>query len=521
MRLIPAAARALVATVAVVALAACTSSGGSSGPSPVPIPSVVSSAGSVVPVPPATAAPTPDLTTYYGQKLTWDRCGDPFECSELTVPLDYDKPGGKSIKLAVIRLKASGKRLGSLLVNPGGPGASGVDYARAARTQFGEPLREAFDIVGFDPRGVGDSAPVRCLTSSQLDAYFAADPTPDDAVEERQFVARQKAFSAGCENKSGALLPHISTVDAARDMDVLRAALGDKHLYYLGASYGTYLGATYAGLFPSRVGRLVLDGALDPTLTNEELLLGQTKGFQVAFDSFVADCAKHSDCPLPKDEAAAEAKIAGLLKSLDATPIPTGQPRRPLTEGLAVLGISEAMYAPEYLSQLLRTGLGQAFAGDGSTLLRLSDFYTERSAKGAYPNLLEANLAINCIDKGSDSTIADVQKVKPDFTKASAVFGPALAWGDIACTGWSVPPNPSGPIHAKGAAPILVVGTTRDPATPYAWAQALASQLDSGRLLTFDGDGHTGYNRGSSCINRAVEKYLVGGVLPPEGLVCT
>ena len=482
---------------------------------------MASSGGSVVSVPPATAAPTPDLSRYYAQQLTWKGCGGSFECTTLTVPLDYAKPGGQDIRLAVIRLKASGKRLGSLLVNPGGPGASGVASARAARVQFGEPLRETFDIVGFDPRGVGDSAPVRCLSGSRLDSYFAGDPTPDNATEEKQYLAAQKAFSAGCEDKSGELLPYVSTIDAARDMDVLRAALGDKHMYYLGSSYGTYLGATYAGLFPSRVGRLVLDGALDPTLTNQQLLLGQTKGFQVAFDSFVADCAKHSDCPLPKGQAAAEAKIAGLLRSLDANPIPTGQRGRPLTEGLATLGISEAMYAPEYFSQLLRSGLRQAFAGDGSTLLRLADFYTERAANGTYPNLLEANLAVNCVDKGSDSTVADVEQVKPDFIKASPVFGPALAWGDVACAGWPVAAHRSVAIHAKGAAPILVVGTTRDPATPYAWARALASQLDSGRLLTFDGDGHTGYNRGSSCINRAVEKYLIQGVLPAEGLVCT
>jgi pimeloyl-ACP methyl ester carboxylesterase len=504
---------AALAVAGLLGLSACTSSGTSSGPTPVPVDPTAT--GAIV-----TVAPTPDLSSYYAQKLKWSGCGDSFQCAKLTVPLDYAHPGHDDIQLAVIRLKASGHRLGSLLVNPGGPGASGVQYAREARSQFTAPLRKVFDIVGFDPRGVGASAPVRCLSGPQIDAFVASDPTPDTPTEQQALLGLDRSFVAGCEQLSGKLLPYVATVDAARDMDVLRAALRDPKLYYLGASYGTYLGATYAGLFPTRVGRLVLDGALDPTLTQEALLLGQAKGFQVALDSFIASCAKISGCPLPSDQQAAEAKIAALLKALDATPEPTGQAGRPLTEGLATLGISEALYAPDIFDNTLRAGLQQAFAGNGSTLLRLADAYTYRQPNGSYPNLLEANVAIDCADKGSGSTVADVERVLPEFTEASPVFGPALAWAVISCIGWPVKPQPIAPIHAPGAPPILVIGTTRDPATPYAWAQALASQLDSGRLLTFDGDGHTAYNRGSSCINRAVEDYLVQGVLPANGLVC-
>jgi pimeloyl-ACP methyl ester carboxylesterase len=506
-------------SVGLLALSACTSSGSGSGPTPVPagsIPGASVSAGTAA----ATAAPSPDLARYYAQKLKWSGCGGSFQCSKLTVPLDYAHPSNGDIQLSGIRLKASGHRLGSLVFNPGGPGVSVFPYIQGARSQFTAPLRQTFDIVGFDPRGVGASAPVHCLSGRELDAYTAQDPTPDTPAEVQAFVASMQLFAHGCEKLSGKLLPHVSTGDAARDMDVLRAALGDPRLYYLGASYGTYLGATYAGLFPSRVGRLVLDGAIDPTLTNEQLILGQAKGFQVALDSFIADCAKRSDCPLPNGEPAAEDRIAALLKSLDGTPEPSGQAGRPLTEGLAVLGIGEALYAPEFFGTLLRTGLQQAFSGNGATLMRLADFYTERNANGSYSNLLEANVAINCADKGSDSSVTDVQRVLPDFVNASPVFGPALAWADIVCSDWPVHPQAAAPIHAPGAAPILVIGTTRDPATPYAWAQSLASQLASGRLLTFDGDGHTGYNRGSSCINRAVESYLVQGVLPAKGLVC-
>ena len=311
------------------------------------------------------------------------------------------------------------------------------------------------------------------------------------------------------------MLPYVSTEDTARDMDVIRAALGDEKLSYLGASYGTYLGAVYAGLFPDRVGRLVLDGALDPSLDGIETGKGQLVGFQQAFDSFVADCAKHDDCPLPADAAAAGRRIADFYLELDESPIPTFDPARPLTEGLANLGIGEALYAPEYFWEPLRTGLAQAFGGDGSTLLQLADLYTDRKDDGSFGNLLEANIAINCLDKGSLSTLEEAAALVPDYEKLSPVFGAGFAWGTITCREWPYPPVAEvAPIAAEGAAPILVVGTTRDPATPYVWAEALADQLASGVLLTYDGDGHTAYNRGNACINRAVEAYLVAGNRP-------
>jgi pimeloyl-ACP methyl ester carboxylesterase len=297
--------------------------------------------------------------------------------------------------------------------------------------------------------------------------------------------------------------------------------MGDEQLSYLGASYGTYLGAVYAGLFPQRVGRLVLDGALDPSLDGIETGKGQLAGFQQAFDSFVLDCAKHADCPLPADPAAAGQRIAEFFQQVDQSPLPTFDTARPLTEGLANLGIGEALYAPEYFWEPLRQGLTQAFAGDGSTLLQLSDLYTDRKSDGSYGNLLEANIAINCLDKGSLKSLAEAEALVPVYQKLSPVFGAGFAWGSISCRDWPYPPEAaSEPIHAKGAAPILVVGTTRDPATPYVWAQSLAKQLDSGVLLTFDGDGHTAYNRGNACINRAVEGYLVSGIVPADGTTC-
>ncbi len=502
-----AAARVTVAALVGLALAGC--SGGD--PDPVPLPSVSLTS----------PAPSADLARYYDQQPTWTGCGGDFQCATVTVPRDWGSPGDGDLDVPVIRLPATGKRIGSLLVNPGGPGVSGVNYARQARAQFTAPVRAAYDIVGFDPRGTGENSPVRCLPSSQLDAFFAADPTPDDAAEEQNLLRSLTELTDGCQSKSGAILPFVSTEDTARDMDVVRAAMGDEQLSYLGASYGTYLGAVYAGLFPQRVGRLVLDGALDPSLDGIETGKGQLAGFQQAFDSFAADCARHDDCPLPADPDAAGQRIAEFFREVDQHPLPTFDAARPLTEGLANLGIGEALYAPEYFWEPLRQGLAQAFAGDGSTLLQLSDLYTDRKSDGSYGNLLEANIAINCLDKGSLKTLAQAEALVPEYEKLSPVFGAGFAWGSISCRDWPYPPEAaSQPIHAKGAAPILVVGTTRDPATPYVWAQSLAEQLDSGVLLTFNGDGHTAYNRGNACINRAVEGYLVSGVVPPDGTSC-
>jgi pimeloyl-ACP methyl ester carboxylesterase len=490
-------------------LAACTSD----DPTPAAIPSSST----------ALSAPPADLEPYYSQTLTWTDCGDTFQCSTVTVPRNWAEPTAGDLQVAVIKLPASKpkERIGSLLVNPGGPGVSGVEYARAARTQITAPVREAYDIIGFDPRGTGATDPVKCLSDDKLGAYFAADPTPDDDAEQRQLLASIDDLTKGCEQESGAILPYVSTEDTARDMDVIRASLGDERLSYLGASYGTYLGAVYAGLFPERVGRLVLDGALDPTLDAVATGKGQLQGFQQAFDSFVADCAKHKDCPLPADPVAAGQRVAELYKQVDATPLPTFDAARPLTEGLASLGIGEALYAPEYFWEPLRNGLKQAFSGDGSTLLQLADLYTDRKDDGSYSNLLEANVAINCLDKGSLKTVEEAKALVPEYEKLSPVFGAGFAWGSISCRDWPYPPVASNaPITADGAAPIVVIGTTRDPATPYAWAQSLASQLSSGVLLTFDGDGHTGYNRGSACINRAVESYLVAGTVPKANTTC-
>ncbi|UQX01730.1 alpha/beta hydrolase [Streptomyces sp. RerS4] len=467
------------------------------------------------------------LSPYYEQKLSWRDCGVPgFQCATLKAPLDYANPGsGQDLDLAVARKAATGpgKRLGSLLVNPGGPGGSGIGYLQAyAGIGYPAAVRARYDMVSFDPRGVSRSTPVECLTGPQMDRFTQVDQTPDDQTERTRLVTAFKEFAAGCEERSRRVLPHVSTVDAARDMDMLRAVLGDAKLNYVGASYGTLLGATYADLFPKRVGRLVLDGAMDPSRPALELNRDQTEGFETAFRSFATNCAKQSDCPLGQgDPDAVAQRLKEFFRKLDAQPVPSGDPARPLGETLATTGVIAALYDESAWPQL-REALKEAMNGDGAPLLALADGYYEREADGSYANLMYANAAVNCLDQPAAFAGPEaVDAALPSFEKASPVFGAGLAWASLNCAYWPVKATGTAkPLAAKGAAPIVVVGTTRDPATPYKWAQALADQLDSGTLLTYDGDGHTAYGRGSACVDTAVNRYLLEGRAPSNGTRC-
>ncbi|MGX1543765.1 alpha/beta hydrolase [Streptomyces adustus] len=471
------------------------------------------------------------LASYYRQKLSWRACGVPgFECASMKAPLDYADPAAGDVKLAVARKKATGPgtRLGSLLVNPGGPGGSAIDYLQQyAGIGYPTDVRARYDMVAVDPRGVGRSEPIVCFDGPQMDAYTQTDVTPDDQREVGTLVTAFKKFAEGCGRNSPRLLRHVSTVEAARDMDILRALLGDEKLHYLGASYGTLLGATYAGLYPERVGRMVLDGALDPELSSYRTNLEQTEGFETAFQSFAKDCVRQPDCPLESKDKTPEQigdSLKAFLQKLDAHPIPTGDPDgRKLGEALATTGVITAMYDQGSWQQL-REALDSAMKdNDGAGLLALSDTYYERDSKGHYSNLMFANAAVNCLDlPPAFNGPAQVEQALPAFEKASPVFGPTLAWSALNCAYWPV--KHTGEAHriqAQGAPPIVVVGTTRDPATPYRWAQALAAQLSSGRLLTYAGDGHTAYGRGSKCIDSSIDTFLLDGTPPTEGKRCS
>ncbi|WP_153813596.1 alpha/beta hydrolase [Streptomyces sp. SUK 48] len=488
---------------------------------------VAASAPVLAPLPRAIPAA---LAPYYTQRLTWRDCGAPgFQCATMKAPLDYDRPGAGDVRLAVTRKAATGKGkpLGSLLVNPGGPGGSAVGYLQQyAGAGYPAEVRARYAMVAMDPRGVARSEPVECLDDRQMDTYTQTDVTPDDRAEQNAAVAADQKFAQACGAHSARLLRHVSTVEVARDMDVLRAALGDAKLNYVGASYGTFLGATYAGLFPSRVGRVVLDGALDPSLDSRTVNLEQARGFETAFQAFTRDCLRRTDCPLggrATTQAGAADHLRAFFRRLDGHPVATGDgDGRKLGEALATTGVIAAMYDEGAWSQL-RAALTSAMKGDGAALLALSDSYYERDASGHYSNLMMANNAVNCLDLPPAFTGPEqLRQAQAAFEKASPVFGEGLAWSSLNCAYWPV--RATGEPHritAKGAAPIVVVGTTRDPATPYRWARSLAGQLSSGHLLTYAGDGHTAFLRGSTCVDSAIDTYLLHGTPPTPGKRCS
>ncbi|QIX28219.1 alpha/beta fold hydrolase [Nocardioides sp. JQ2195] len=468
----------------------------------------------------ARTAPDPALQSFYDQTIAWEPCGA-NECATLEVPLDYEDPAGSTIELNLLKRPADdpSAKVGNLVVNPGGPGAPGTSYAEQADFAFGDPLRSAFDIIGFDPRGTGESSPVDCLSDTDLDAYLAEDPSPDTKAEVRHFRDWSLRMGKGCQRLSGDVAAHVSTVEAARDMDVLRAALDDDKLTYFGASYGTKLGATYADLFPERSGRLVLDGAVDVSLTSKELSLGQAAGFERALTAYVDDCLA-DDCYLGTTRKEALATIKGFLDEVDAEPIEVGD--RDLKIGNAFYGIVVTLYNDEYWS-ILDSALGHALEGDATELLRLADVYASRNASGGYDdNSSEAIWAINCQDDPTYTPVGKIPATFPEFRKASPTFGDVFAWGMEGCEGYLGPkPEKRKPITARGADPLLVVGTTRDPATPYEWAESLAKQLGPALLVTRDGDGHTGYNMGSDCVDDMIEGYLIEGDVPDGDVDCS
>ncbi len=455
---------------------------------------------------------------FYSQELDWSGCGDGLQCADVTVPLDWDAPEGATIDLAMIRLPASGRRIASLLGNPGGPGASGVEYLRAAADSYGKALRSSFDIVYWDTRGTGESAPVTCLPNSALDEFYATDATPDTPAEEEAFVNDSQAYAQACEKNSGPVLDHVDTISTARDMDVMRAALGDETMVYLGASYGTFLGAWYAELFPWRVGRLVLDGAVDPSLTSAQYAEGQAMGFARAVQAYVDDCLTEADCPLRGSRQDAYAQLDRLMARVDEQPLPTSS--RPLTQALLVTGLVQGMYSQQ-LWPLVTDALTEAMNGDGTSMLLLADLYLDRGEEGTYGPTLQQLAPIYCLDHAETRTVEEIAADAVRLETEYPPFGDDIGWGSLGCALWPVEAVvPTQKLAARGAGPILVVGTTQDPATPYEWAQGLAEQLSSGVLLTREGEGHTGYGMGSACIDEAVEGYLIRGVVPDDGTRC-
>ncbi|MEU6734515.1 alpha/beta hydrolase [Streptomyces physcomitrii] len=508
--------RALAAGAAALLIAGCGGSGddGGDGPSPdAKGPSESAPGGQALPA---------SLT---GQKLDWGRCaadesgrapGGDWECARLRVPRDYAEPEGAQLRIALIRARSTGgakQRIGSLLFNFGGPGGSGLKMLPALSGEY-ERLRGRYDLVSFDPRGVAASEGVRCRGDRALQAAESVDATPDTAAEERAFLRDAADFGKGCAREDSALLPHLSTAETARDLDLMRQVLGDRKLSYFGISYGTELGGTYAHLFPQRVGRLVLDAVVDPTADSVGHARNQARGFQRALEDYLRSTGE--------DPKKGTARIAGLLARLDQKPL-RGDGDRKLNQTLATTGIAVTLYSKSNWP-VLTEALQAAGDGDGGPLLRLADNYNGRDESGRYDTQSHSQRAISCRDAKDRPTAAEAKRRGAEFRRLSPVFGDFLNWDTAGwCHEWPVPGTRATPeVAAPGAAPVLVVGNTGDPATPYEGARKMADELGEGVgvLLTWKGQGHGAYGSGSSCVDGAVDGYLLRGEAPKDGKVC-
>ena len=465
-------------------------------------------------------------------KLAWETCNRSFQCATLKVPVDYSDASLGELDIAVLRYRDRNQhdRLGSLVINPGGPGVSGIEYALNAEFILNPEILERYDIVGFDPRGVGQSSAIECLTASEQDALLSGDPKPDGDIEFAQAITDTQSFIDECVAKTPNIA-HFSTREAARDMELLRQNLGDEKLNYIGFSYGTYLGTLYAQEFPRKVGRFVLDGAINPGISIEEQALVQAIGFDKALANFVTDCFRNEDCPLPADATPQFfsdlfAKVSN--QPLTTTNTTTGQTRQ-ITEGLVVTGTAAALYDDETGWPLLRTAIAQALLSDGTGFAFLADGYNGRKNDGTYKdNQNDANVIINCLDWQQIRSNDAIRIASANFIKVAPVFGPYVAFSGITCNILNeaidrtvITLDQDSAQIENTATPVLIIGTTQDPATPYAWSKALAAYIKGSRLITLRGEGHTGYGRGSACTDNAVDTYLTTGLIPKKNLTCT
>jgi pimeloyl-ACP methyl ester carboxylesterase len=454
------------------------------------------------------------LSGYYAQEINWKSCNQDFQCATLAVPIDYKNLATGTFEIALLKYEArTNKKLGSLIVNPGGPGGSGVDYAYAAEYIFSPAILDRYDIVGFDPRGVSRSTPIRCLNDKELDANNNSDSKPDNEKEFQKLLFDTKKYVEICKDNNKHLASY-GTANVARDMDILREALGDEQLNYMGKSYGTYLGTLYAHLYPEKVGRVVLDGAVDPTISNFQQTLTQAVGFDLAFLSFAKDCATKKICSLPKGEEAAISEMERLFAQAARKPLPTKSSNRTLSETMMVLGTASAMYDSTTGWPKLRKAIKEAQNGYGDNFLKLADEYTGRRNDGSYPNNeFDSGAVIDCLDVDEPRTVAQIKGDAEFFAEQAPLFGPYLAYGGLTCKYFGqsqeVTISPT-----KTIKPIVVIGTTGDPATPYAWAQGLRKLLTNSVLVSLTGEGHTGQGQGNACIDDQIDDFYLTGKAP-------
>jgi pimeloyl-ACP methyl ester carboxylesterase len=448
--------------------------------------------------------------------LAWSDCDDGFQCGHLEVPVDHADPNGPTTTLALVRRPARhpDQRIGALLFNPGGPGGSAIDLVEGL--PLPSRLTDRFDIVGFDPRGAGRSDPLDCR--SHLQQIYDDDPSPDNPAEKATFLSDSEAFVNECKEKYAPLLPFLGTTDVAKDMDLVRAALGGEQISYVGFSYGTSIGQEYARLFPTRVRAMVLDGVVDLSLSGLQGAEGQAKGFSDAFARFATHCERDG-CNL---DAPAPIVLDRVMAAAEQTPIPSPHADRPATPGVVSLGVTQALYTQLYWADLARA-LAAAETGDGSRLVDLANEYLHRNPDGTYESGFEIYFAVNCLDqifpRDPNAVLADAQRVETEYPR----FGAAVVNDYVRCALWPVKSKPLHPVPAttKGLPPIVVVSTTHDPATPYENGVRVAGQIPGAVLVTNEGEGHTVYAQGKQCIDDSVDTYLLDPTRPPKaGLRC-
>ena len=451
------------------------------------------------------------MKRYLSRKISWHRCGE-FQCSDIPVPLDWDDPDGPALTLALKRKSAKGAaKKATLFINPGGPGGSGQEMVDS----FQSSAFPGHDVIGWDLRGTGASTHVDCGPAKTMDNLFNLDASPDDEAEWNALIRGTRNFARNCRAHSGRLLDHVSTIDTARDLDYLRYLVGDKKLDYLGISYGTFLGATYAELYPGRVGRMVLDSTVN--ITNHDTV-SQVVGFDRAFGDFAKWCAKRGkQCALGTSEAQIRKATLNFLNRLDAHPLKVDG--RELTQSLAATGIALFLYSGKQAYSYLTAALvGAMKDGNGGYLLTASDYLNGRGKDGQWETIASAFPAISCLDQ-ADYGLKHARQEWPQEVAKAPTLGKALGVAPI-CEVWTARPAPQLYLTARGAAPILVLGATGDPATPYEQATWMAGQLKSGVLLTWRGSGHSAWELGNQCVKKAVEGYVNDGKMPKDNTVC-
>jgi len=486
---------------------------------------------------PDPAAPVdPALAPYYEQDVAWQDCEDGFECTTVTAPMDWEDPVGTDIEVAMVRHRATGDKIGSLFMNPGGPGASGYDYVRDYLDYFFSPeLIERFDIVGWDPRGVGRTTPVTCYTDPEdIEEFLYGVPEHDWRTEPEAYAAELDAagrdYAEACAEGTGEVLGYIDTGSTVRDLDLLRALVGDPKLHYIGFSYGTEIGQRYIAEFPEHVGRIVLDGVTDVSLPLFDLVLEQNIGFERALTNYVTLCPElfGSDCPFTGSTARDLARINGIVTRYAEQPIPSTVPGddRVMDGWVVNTAINDALY-----SQSLWPDLNELFreleATPPSTEMAFTladEYYGFIPGVGYADNFFDAFLAISCLDAPVERDPAVLEEQAERLREAAPttwIDGPVMP--DVICGNWLYPPRAPDPepVTGEGVPPVLVVSTTGDPATPYEWGVRVAERLESGVLVSVHAEGHTAYSAwGDRCVVSTVDDYLIEGRAPTSDPNC-